>query len=158
MHFEIVGEVANVETIAVGGRIRDIMRLRRQFGSGRWRKLKGVAVVRLSSGRTRTAEVHWYEAHGIGRKKMKVKRFPDSRGRNARYRAPPAQTPACSFPAPGSSVVLAFARTIALRIHHMLTLLLRDTGTGHTEARERLRECLPCETLALAAAPIEPFE
>ena len=63
--------------IAVGGRIRDIMRLRRQFGSGRWRKLKGVARVRLASGNIRTAEVHWYEAHGIGRKKMKIKRFLD---------------------------------------------------------------------------------
>jgi hypothetical protein len=77
MHFEIVGEISNVETIAVGGRIRDIMRLRRQFGSGRWRKRKGVAIVRLSTGRTRTAEVHWYEAHGIGRKKLKIKRFLD---------------------------------------------------------------------------------
>ena len=77
MHFEIVGEIRNVETIAVGGRIRDIMRLRRQFGTGRWRKLRGVAMVRLASGRTRTAEVHWYEAHGIGRKKMKIKRFLD---------------------------------------------------------------------------------
>jgi microcystin degradation protein MlrC len=75
MHFEIVGEIRNVETIAIGGRIRDIMRLRKQFGPGRWRKLKGVATVRLSSGRTRTAEIHWYEAHGIGRKKMKIKRF-----------------------------------------------------------------------------------
>jgi hypothetical protein len=75
MHFELLGEIENIETIAVGGRVRDIMRLRRQFGSGRWRKLKGVARVRLASGNVRTAEVHWYEAHGIGRKKMKIKRF-----------------------------------------------------------------------------------
>jgi hypothetical protein len=77
MYFEIVGEIRNVETIAVGGRIKDIMRLRKQFGPGRWRKLKGVATVRLSSGRTRIAEVHWYEAHGIGKRKVKIKRFVD---------------------------------------------------------------------------------
>jgi len=77
MYFEIAGEIGNVETIAVGGHIRDIMRLRKQFGPGRWRKLKGIASVRLSNGRTRTAELHWYEAHGIGKKKMKIKRFLD---------------------------------------------------------------------------------
>ena len=77
MHFEFLGEIDNIKTIAVGGRIRDIMRLRRQFGSGRWRKLKGVARVRLGSGNIRMAEVHWYEAHGIGRRKMKIKRFLD---------------------------------------------------------------------------------
>jgi len=75
MHFEILSEIENVETIAVGGRIRDIMRLRRQFGEGRWRKLKGIARVRIANGEIRKAEVHWYEAHGIGRKKMKIKRF-----------------------------------------------------------------------------------
>lgn len=77
MHFEILGEIEEIETIAVGGRIRDIMRLRRQFGPGRWRKLKGVARLRLASGAVRMAEVHWYEAHGIGRRKMKIKRFLD---------------------------------------------------------------------------------
>ena len=76
MYFEIVGEISQVETIAVGGRIRDIMRLQRQFGPGRWRKLKGIALVRVATG-TRKAEVHWYEAHGIGRKKLKIKRFMD---------------------------------------------------------------------------------
>ena len=75
MHFEVVGKIEDVETIAVGGRIRDIMRIRRQFGPGRWRKLKGIARVRIAGGTTRKAEVHWYEAHGIGRKKMKIKRF-----------------------------------------------------------------------------------
>ena len=75
MHFEIVGAIEDVETIAEGGRIRDIMRLRRQFGDGRWRKLKGTARVRIATGEMRNAEVHWYEAHGIGRKKMKIKRF-----------------------------------------------------------------------------------
>ena len=75
MHFEIVGIIEHIEVIAIGGRIRDIMRLRRQFGDGRWRKLKGIARVRIADGETRRAEVHWYEAHGIGRKKMKIKRF-----------------------------------------------------------------------------------
>jgi hypothetical protein len=77
MHFEIIGTIENIETIAVGGRIREIMRLRRQYGSGRWRKLKGIARVRLTNGNIRKAEIHWYEAHGIGRKKMKIKRFLD---------------------------------------------------------------------------------
>lgn len=75
MHFEIVGHIENIETIAVGGRIREIMRLQKQFGRGRWRKLKGVARLRLAGGRIRKAELHWYEAHGIGRRKMKIKRF-----------------------------------------------------------------------------------
>ncbi len=75
MHIDIVGEIDDVTIIAVGGRIRDIMRIRRQFGEGRWRKLKGLARVRLANGQVRVAEVHWYEAHGIGRKKMKIKRF-----------------------------------------------------------------------------------
>ncbi len=77
MHFEIIGTIENIETIAVGGRIREIQRLRKQFGSRRWRKLKGVADIRLTNGHIRRAEVHWYEAHGIGRKKMKIKRFLD---------------------------------------------------------------------------------
>ena len=75
MHFKIVGKIEQVETIAVGGQIRDIMRLRKQFGPGRWRKMKGVVQVELANGNTRMAEVHWYEAHGVGRKKMKIKRF-----------------------------------------------------------------------------------
>lgn len=77
MYFETVGDIENIEVIAVGGRIRDIMRLRKQYGSGRWRKLKGIATVRIDDGSIRKAEVHWYEAHGIGRKKMKIKRFLD---------------------------------------------------------------------------------
>lgn len=75
MYFEIVGGIDNVETIAAGGRIRDIMRLRRQYGSGRWRKLKGVAMVRMQDGSLKKAEVHWYQARGIGKKKLKIKRF-----------------------------------------------------------------------------------
>jgi hypothetical protein len=77
MNFEIIGEIKEMETIAVGGRIRDIMRLRKQYGSTRWRKLKGLANVRLQSGNIRKTELHWYEAHGIGRKKIKIKRFLD---------------------------------------------------------------------------------
>ena len=75
MHFEIIGAIGSIETIAVGGQIHEIMRLRRQYGSGRWRKLKGIARIRLSNGSIRRVEIHWYEAHGIGRRKMKIKRF-----------------------------------------------------------------------------------
>jgi hypothetical protein len=77
MYFEIISEIKTVETIAVGGNIRDIMRIRKQYGAGRWRKMKGVADVRLQSGGIRKAELHWYEAHGIGRRKMKIKRLLD---------------------------------------------------------------------------------
>ena len=77
MYFEIIGEIEEVETIAIGGNIRDIMRIQKQYGPGRWRKLKGMAKVRLESGRILKAELHWYEAHGIGRKKIKIKRFLD---------------------------------------------------------------------------------
>jgi hypothetical protein len=77
MPFEIVGEIAQIETIAVGRRIRDLPRLRRFYGPGRWRKLKGIALVRLRTGRIRKAELHWYEAHGIGRKEIKRKRYVD---------------------------------------------------------------------------------
>jgi hypothetical protein len=75
MHFQILGPIEDVEIIAVGGRIHDVMRLQRQFGAGRWRKLKGTARVVLADGTLRLAEVHWYEAHGIGKKKVKIKRF-----------------------------------------------------------------------------------
>jgi hypothetical protein len=77
MWFEIIGEVTEVETIAVGSSIRELARLRRQFGRGRWRKMKGVAAVRLPSGRIRRVELHWYEAHGVGRRKMKIKGYLD---------------------------------------------------------------------------------
>ena len=77
MYFEIIGTIENIETIAVGRQIRELRRLRKQYGSGRWRKLKGIAYIRLTQGNIRRAEVHWYEAHGIGRKKMKIKRFLD---------------------------------------------------------------------------------
>ncbi len=77
MYVEVVGEIGDVETIARGRGIRDLARLRKRYGAARWRKLKGVAVVRLPGGRTRRAEVHWYEAHGVGRVRMKIKRFID---------------------------------------------------------------------------------
>ena len=77
MNFEIIGEISEIEIIAVGSKIRELARLRRKYGSGRWRKLKGIAQIRLRSGRTRLAELHWYEAHGIGRKQMKRKRYLD---------------------------------------------------------------------------------
>jgi hypothetical protein len=77
MNFEIVSEITQIQPIAVNRQIRDLARLRKLYGKGRWRKLKGVAQVRLRSGRIRLAELHWYEAHGIGRKEMKRKLYLD---------------------------------------------------------------------------------
>ena len=73
MDFQIIGEIDEVETIASERGVRDRGRLRRQYGRGRWRKLKGVASVRLLDGTIRLAEVHWYEAHGLGRREFKLK-------------------------------------------------------------------------------------
>lgn len=75
MRFEIVGEVRDVEVIATGSSVRVRALLRAEFGAGRWRKLKGTATVRLRDGTTWRAELHWYEAHGVGRRKLKLKRF-----------------------------------------------------------------------------------
>ena len=72
-NFEIISPIEDIENIAVGGGIRDIERLRKTYGSGRWRKLKGRARVRLEDGFECRAELHWYEAHGIGRKEIKIK-------------------------------------------------------------------------------------
>ena len=77
MNFELVGQITDVETIAVGSSIRILPILRRRFGKGRWRKRKGVAQVRLRDGTIRLAEVHWFEAHGIGKKFMRIKRYLD---------------------------------------------------------------------------------
>ncbi len=77
MDFELVGDLKDVETIAVGNSIRELPRLRRLYGQGRWRKVKGVARIRLRDGRVRLAELHWYEAHGIGKKEFKRKRYLD---------------------------------------------------------------------------------
>jgi len=78
IYFEVVGEIRGVETIAVGRGIRDLGRLRERHGAGRRRKCKGVGIVRLLDGRMRVAELHWYEAHGIGRVGMKIKRLLSS--------------------------------------------------------------------------------
>jgi hypothetical protein len=77
MNFEIVGEIEEIEIIAVGTKIRILPLLRKRYGKGRWRKLKGIATIRLFDDTIRLAEVHWFEAHGIGKKKMRIKRFLD---------------------------------------------------------------------------------
>ena len=77
MDFEIVGSITEIEIIALGSAIREVSRLRKVYGTGRWRKLKGVARVRFEDETETWAEVHWYEAHGIGRREMKIKRFLD---------------------------------------------------------------------------------
>ena len=73
MQFEILGEISGIETFATGSGIREIARLRRIYGRGRWRKRKGTARVRLANGSVHVAEVHWYETAGIGRKEFKIK-------------------------------------------------------------------------------------
>ncbi|GAK58349.1 hypothetical protein U27_05323 [Candidatus Vecturithrix granuli] len=78
MDFEVVGDIAYIETIAVSGSIREVARLRKRYGPGRWRKCKGFAMVRLfPDDMLCKAEIHWYEAHGIGKKEMKIKRIVD---------------------------------------------------------------------------------
>ena len=77
MHFEIIGPIADIEVIAAGSGIHILAILRKRYGSGRWRKVKGLATVRLADSTIRRAEVHWFEAHGIGRRKMRIKRFLD---------------------------------------------------------------------------------
>ena len=77
MYFDIIGEIEDIELIAVGGKIRDIMRLHKRYGPGRWRKLKGFATIRLQNGNVRKAELHWYEAHGLDKKKIKIKKLLD---------------------------------------------------------------------------------
>ena len=73
MHFEILGEITEIETFAKGSEIRELARLRRAYGRGRWRKRKGIAHVRLADGSVHLAEIHWYEAAAIGRKEFKIK-------------------------------------------------------------------------------------
>jgi hypothetical protein len=77
MYFEIVGDITHIETFAVGSSIREIARLRKIYGRSRWRKRKGFARVKLEDGSILTAEVHWYEATGIGRREFKIKRYID---------------------------------------------------------------------------------
>ena len=73
MHFEIIGEISEIETFAAGSAIREIGWLRKLYGRGRWRKRKGVARIRLGDGSVHVAEIHLYEAAGIGRKEFKIK-------------------------------------------------------------------------------------
>lgn len=77
MDFHLLGDIQDIEPIAANLSIRDRKNLKDRFGGRRWRKLKGVALVRFPNGEVRRAEVHWYEAHGVGRRKMKVKRVLD---------------------------------------------------------------------------------
>jgi hypothetical protein len=77
MDFEILGDIHSAETIASGAGIRERERLRRKYGKGRWRKRKGVAEVRLYDGTIRLAEVHWYEATGVGKFEFKIKHYLD---------------------------------------------------------------------------------
>ena len=73
--FEIIGPLVNVETIATGREIRELPRLQKAYGKGRWRKRKCIGRVRLQNGSVHTAEIHWYEAHGVWRKEHKIKKF-----------------------------------------------------------------------------------
>lgn len=77
MKFNIIGEIKAVEIIAVGNSIRELERLREAYGPGRWRKLKGMANIEIANGVICQAEVHWYEAHGIGKREMKIKYLLD---------------------------------------------------------------------------------
>ncbi len=73
LYFELIGEISDVETIVVDKSIREIDRLKKTYGAGRWRKMKGKVTVRLAEGTICKAEIHWYEAHGIGKKETKIK-------------------------------------------------------------------------------------
>ena len=73
--FEIIGEIRGIETIASGRGIRDLPILIKHFGEANWRKLKGFATIRLQDGTVAEAELHWYEAHGIGKRWIKIKRY-----------------------------------------------------------------------------------
>ena len=75
MYFEIVGDIHDVETFAAGSGIREIARLQKLYGKGRWRKRKGIATIQIPDGQMALAEIHWYEATGIGKKEFKIKRM-----------------------------------------------------------------------------------
>jgi hypothetical protein len=77
MHFSIIDDITEIEVIARGSGIREINRLRKVYGPGNWKKMKGIARIKLVSGRIRLAELHWYEAHGIGKKEIKRKKYLD---------------------------------------------------------------------------------
>ncbi|MCY3728422.1 MAG: hypothetical protein OXF97_05415 [Nitrospira sp.] len=78
MDFDVIGEITDIETIASGSAIREVKRLRKAYGQGRWRKLKGIAKIRLNDGTICEAELHWYEAHAIGKQEIKLKRLLES--------------------------------------------------------------------------------
>ena len=75
MFFRIIGNISDTETVAVGKGVRERRRLQKFYGGKRWRKLKGTALVKLTNGTICHAELHWYEAHGVGAKEFKIKRF-----------------------------------------------------------------------------------
>lgn len=75
MHFKIVGPITDIESIASGSSIREVGRLKKLYGGTRWLKRKGVAVIQLDDGSICRAELHWYEAHGVGKKEIKIKRL-----------------------------------------------------------------------------------
>jgi hypothetical protein len=77
MHFEIISDITNIENIAIGNNIREINRLRKYYGNGRWRKMKGIATILLNKISILNVELHWYEANGIGKKEFKIKRIID---------------------------------------------------------------------------------
>ena len=75
MKFDVVGQITGIEVVASGSAIRVLRTLRKVYGRGRWRKLKGVATILLPNGALRKVELHWYEAHGIGRRDLKIKLY-----------------------------------------------------------------------------------
>ena len=77
MYFEIIGKIENSATFATSKEIRELSRLQKLYGKGKWRKRKGTAQVILPDGSIRLAELHWYEATGIGKKEFKIKRYLD---------------------------------------------------------------------------------
>ena len=77
MKFEVLGPIKDIEVMATGSGIRVLSHLRKAYGRGRWRTLKGIATVRLPNGTLRKVELHWYEAHGIGKRDMKIKHYLD---------------------------------------------------------------------------------
>ena len=77
MRFEVLGRIEQVVVIAAGTSVRIRAALRKAYGPGRWRKMKGIATIRLGNGRVRKVELHWYEAHGVGRRDTKIKRYMD---------------------------------------------------------------------------------
>jgi hypothetical protein len=75
--FELISEIENIETIAVGSSIHDLEHLQKKYGKGHWRKLKGIALVRFLNSNIQRVELHWYECHGFGRKEIKIKNYLD---------------------------------------------------------------------------------